>query len=311
MSELRELYQTTILDHNKSPRNFRVPEGANRRADGHNPLCGDKLTVHVALADGELRDVGFEGSGCAISTASASLMTQAVKGKSVAETLKLFNEFHGLLTAGGEPSESLGKLAVFAGVREYPMRVKCATLAWHTLRSAIEALATPGIGPDAALAWWMLERMGQKKVSLLAESFDDWALGGLTIAKEPTTVGAPKSPQDMAVPAVTYRPGAVAAKAGSPYPAVYVAAGKQAPASAPAGSERGAKVVHLPYTDLLDGNGLPKAAKDLWNVIDKAGLPRYAKIVAFSDQVGEAAANVFVLRLMGFSDVKVWMPAGS
>jgi len=117
----------------------------------------------------------------------------------------------------------------------------------------------------------------------------------------------------MAVPAVTYRLGPVAAKAGSPYPTVYVAAGKQAPAGAPVGSERGAKVVHLPYTDLLDGNGLPKAAKDLWNVIDKAGVPRYAKVVAFSDQVGEAAANVFVLRLMGFSDVKVWvwMPAGS
>jgi len=138
MSELRELYQTTILDHNKSPRNFRVPEGANRHADGHNPLCGDKVTVHVALGDGALRDVGFQGSGCAISTASASLMTQAVKGKSVSETLKLFEMFRRLVTAGGEPNEALGKLAVFAGVREYPMRVKCATLAWHTLRTALE-----------------------------------------------------------------------------------------------------------------------------------------------------------------------------
>jgi len=115
----------------------------------------------------------------------------------------------------------------------------------------------------------------------------------------------------MAVPAVTYRLGPVAAKAGSPYPTVYVAAGKQPPGRAPATSEKGAKVVHMPYTDLLDDKGLPKAAKDLWNVIDKAGVPRYAKVVAFSDQVGEAAANVFVLRLMGFSDVKVWMPAGS
>jgi nitrogen fixation NifU-like protein len=138
MSELRELYQTTILDHNKSPRNFRVPEGATARADGHNPLCGDKITVHVAVGDHTLRDVGFQGSGCAISTASASLMTQAVKGRSVAEALKLFDEFHALLTTGGEPSEALGKLAVFAGVRGYPMRVKCATLAWHTLRNALE-----------------------------------------------------------------------------------------------------------------------------------------------------------------------------
>jgi nitrogen fixation NifU-like protein len=138
MSELRELYQTTILDHNKSPRNFRVPADANARADGHNPLCGDKISVHVALGDHTLRDIGFQGSGCAISTASASLMTQAVKGKSVADALELFDEFHTLVTAGGAPSQALGKLAVFAGVREYPMRVKCATLAWHTLRNALE-----------------------------------------------------------------------------------------------------------------------------------------------------------------------------
>jgi len=138
MSELRELYQTTILDHNKSPRNFRVPAGATCHADGHNPLCGDRVTVHVALAGDTVRDIGFQGSGCAISTASASLMTQAVKGKAVAEALALFDEFHALLTTGGEPSAALGKLAVFAGVREYPMRVKCATLAWHTLRTALE-----------------------------------------------------------------------------------------------------------------------------------------------------------------------------
>ena len=137
MSELRELYQNTILDHNKQPRNFRVPEGATCHADGHNPLCGDKVTVHVAVDDHTLRDIGFQGSGCAISTASASLMTQAVKGKSIEDTLKLFDEFHALLTTGGEASEALGKLAVFAGVREYPMRVKCATLAWHTLRTAL------------------------------------------------------------------------------------------------------------------------------------------------------------------------------
>jgi nitrogen fixation NifU-like protein len=138
MSELRELYQTTILDHNKSPRNFRVPDGANRHADGHNPLCGDKVTIHLVVDGDVLRDVGFQGAGCAISTASASLMTQAVKGKPVAEVVRLFDAFHALLTTGGGASEALGKLAVFAGVREYPMRVKCATLAWHTLRTALE-----------------------------------------------------------------------------------------------------------------------------------------------------------------------------
>jgi nitrogen fixation NifU-like protein len=138
MSELRELYQATILDHNKSPRNFRVPEGATRHADGHNPLCGDKISVYVAIDDHTLRDVGFQGSGCAISTASASLMTVAVKGKPIADALRLFDQFHALLTTGGEASEALGKLAVFAGVREFPMRVKCATLAWHTLRNALE-----------------------------------------------------------------------------------------------------------------------------------------------------------------------------
>ena len=138
MSELRELYQTTILDHNKSPRNFRVPEGATCHADGHNPLCGDRVTVHVAVAGDSVRDIGFQGSGCAISTASASLMTQAVKGKPVAEALALFDEFHALLTTGGEPSNALGKLAVFAGVHEFPMRVKCASLAWHTMQAALE-----------------------------------------------------------------------------------------------------------------------------------------------------------------------------
>jgi nitrogen fixation NifU-like protein len=138
MSELRELYQATILDHNKSPRNFRVPEGATRHADGHNPLCGDKISVYVAIDDHTLRDVGFQGSGCAISTASASLMTVAVKGKPIVDALRLFDQFHALLTTGGEASEALGKLAVFAGVREFPMRVKCATLAWHTLRNALE-----------------------------------------------------------------------------------------------------------------------------------------------------------------------------
>jgi len=145
MGDLRELYQTTILDHNKQPRNFRVPEGANRDAAGHNPLCGDRVTVHVRLEDGVVKDVGFQGNGCAISTASASLMTQAVKGRSVTEVQKLFDAFHELVTSDPqrEADESgVGKLAVLGGVREYPVRVKCATLAWHTLRAALAGGAT-------------------------------------------------------------------------------------------------------------------------------------------------------------------------
>jgi len=138
MSELRELYQTTILDHNKSPRNFGKLAHANREANGHNPLCGDRIAIHAEVEGDSLRDVAFEGAGCAISTASASLMTQAVKGKPLAYVQRLFDRFHELVTAGGEPDVELGKLAVFAGVREYPMRVKCATLAWHTLRAALE-----------------------------------------------------------------------------------------------------------------------------------------------------------------------------
>jgi nitrogen fixation NifU-like protein len=140
MSELRELYQTTILDHNKQPRNFRVPEGANREAVGHNPLCGDRVVVHVRLDGDEVADVGFQGNGCAISTASASLMTQAVKGMRRDEVEQLFQRFHDLVTTDvsvdAEP-DGVGKLAVFAGVREFPVRVKCATLARHTLRAAL------------------------------------------------------------------------------------------------------------------------------------------------------------------------------
>jgi nitrogen fixation NifU-like protein len=140
MSELRELYQSVILDHNKRPRNFRQPEGANRVADGYNPLCGDKLTVFLRFEDGVVADVGFEGSGCAISKASASLMTESVKGKTANDVNALFEGFHALVTA--DPSaeieaNDLGKLAVFGGVREFPVRVKCATLAWHTLKSAL------------------------------------------------------------------------------------------------------------------------------------------------------------------------------
>jgi nitrogen fixation NifU-like protein len=141
MSELRELYQSVILDHNKQPRNFREPEGTNRTADGFNPLCGDKITVYLEIEDDIVKDVGFSGSGCAISTASASLMTQSIKGKSVAEVRQLFDGFHELVTgnpADGADLEKLGKLAVFGGVREFPLRVKCATLAWHTLKSALD-----------------------------------------------------------------------------------------------------------------------------------------------------------------------------
>jgi len=141
MSELRELYQSVILDHNKRPRNFGEAAGANRSADGFNPLCGDKIKVTLVLEDDVVRDVAFDGAGCAISTASASLMTESIKGKTIDEALQLFAGFHELVT--GDPqievdASGLGKLAVFGGVREFPVRVKCATLAWHTMKSALE-----------------------------------------------------------------------------------------------------------------------------------------------------------------------------
>ncbi|HEX3252893.1 MAG TPA: SUF system NifU family Fe-S cluster assembly protein [Pyrinomonadaceae bacterium] len=140
MSELSELYQQVILDHNKKPRNFRRPENANHSADGYNPLCGDQLTVYLDLENGLVKDVGFVGSGCAISKAAASMMTQAVKGKSKEQVENLFNEFHQMVM--GELNEeieenSLGNLKIFAGVREFPVRVKCATLPWHTLHAAL------------------------------------------------------------------------------------------------------------------------------------------------------------------------------
>jgi nitrogen fixation NifU-like protein len=138
MSELRELYQTMILDHYKRPRNRGRPPAADRSATGDNPLCGDKVSVFVRVSDGVVTDLGFEGSGCAISTASASLMTESVKGRPVEEVAKLFDRFHELVTGPGEGGSDLGKLAVFSGVREFPLRVKCATLAWHTLRAALE-----------------------------------------------------------------------------------------------------------------------------------------------------------------------------
>lgn len=141
MSDLRDLYQEVILDHYKKPRNFRAIEGAPRKADGHNPLCGDRITVYLLVEDGVVRDVSFQGSGCAISTASASMMTDALRGKPVAEARSIFERFHAMVTApAGEaaPDATLGKLAVFAGVCEFPMRVKCATLAWHTMQAALD-----------------------------------------------------------------------------------------------------------------------------------------------------------------------------
>jgi nitrogen fixation NifU-like protein len=134
---LRELYQEMIVDHGKHPRNFGKLESANHSQAGHNPLCGDKLVVYVRENNGVIEDVHFEGTGCAISVASASLMTEAVKGKSITEIDKLFDLFHHLVTEGKEPAESIGKLAVFSGVAEFPVRVKCATLAWHTLKAAL------------------------------------------------------------------------------------------------------------------------------------------------------------------------------
>ena len=140
MSDLREFYQEVILDHNKHPRNFGEIEGADRHAAGYNPLCGDRLVVYLNLDGNVITNVNFLGSGCAISKASASLMTDAVKGKTVVEARQLFDRFRAMVTDDAATSdvEKLGKLAVFAGVRDYPTRVKCASLAWHTLRAACD-----------------------------------------------------------------------------------------------------------------------------------------------------------------------------
>lgn len=138
MSDLRDLYEEVILDHNRSPRNFlRKPEGANRTAYGFNPLCGDEFTVYLVVEDDVVKDATFEGAGCAISTASASMMTEAIKGKTVEEAKSLFQEVRNLLTQEKNVPE-LGKLTVLSGVHAYPNRVKCATLAWHTLQAALE-----------------------------------------------------------------------------------------------------------------------------------------------------------------------------
>jgi nitrogen fixation NifU-like protein len=140
MSELQDLYQEVILDHNRRPRNFRELAPPARRAEGFNPLCGDRLTLYLDLDGDVIRDISFVGSGCAISKASASLMTDALKGKSVAEAERLFDRFHDMVTSAIEsPAADLGKLSVLAGVREYPTRVKCASLAWHTFKAAVKS----------------------------------------------------------------------------------------------------------------------------------------------------------------------------
>jgi nitrogen fixation protein NifU and related proteins len=139
MSDLADLYQEVILDHNRRPRNFRALPGASHSAEGYNPLCGDRLTLYLKVAGGTIEDVSFEGAGCAISKASASMMTDAIKGRSVAEANLLFDRFHRMVTTPPDQRvEDMGKLSSLAGVREFPIRVKCASLAWHTFKAALQ-----------------------------------------------------------------------------------------------------------------------------------------------------------------------------
>ncbi|BCX81610.1 nitrogen fixation protein NifU and related proteins [Methylomarinovum caldicuralii] len=140
LDDLRDLYQEVVFDHNRNPRNFRPMEDADRIIEGHNPLCGDRITLYLKLDGDRIADVSFQGQGCAISTASASLMTEIVKGKTLAEAEKLFDVFHKIVTGQDDDlkREELGKLAVLAGVRQYPSRIKCATLPWHSLEAAIK-----------------------------------------------------------------------------------------------------------------------------------------------------------------------------
>ena len=138
MNDLRDLYQEVILDHNKRPRNFRILPEPTHQADGVNPLCGDRVSVFLDIQDGIIKDIAFQGAGCAISSASASLMTEALKGKKVDDVEHLFDAFHDVVTTDCECPKGLGKLGVLAGVRDYPSRVKCATLAWHAVRAALE-----------------------------------------------------------------------------------------------------------------------------------------------------------------------------
>jgi nitrogen fixation NifU-like protein len=154
-NDLRDLYQEVILEHGKRPRNFKELPDANRRAEGYNPLCGDRETVFVRLDDDVLGDISFVGAGCAISTASASLMTESVKGKTREEARAIFERFHDLITGSSNAPKGapeLGKLAVFSGVREYPVRIKCATLPWHTLKAALEGDAQRVSTEDGAEA---------------------------------------------------------------------------------------------------------------------------------------------------------------
>jgi nitrogen fixation NifU-like protein len=144
MPDLRDLYQEVILEHSKSPRNFRALTAANHQAQGYNPLCGDHLTIYVYLSNDRIQDISFQGSGCAISKASASMMTQALKGKKTEEAEQVFEEFHSVVTGKRTAdTEILGKLAIFSGVSEFPVRVKCATLAWHALRAALHGQEQP------------------------------------------------------------------------------------------------------------------------------------------------------------------------
>jgi nitrogen fixation NifU-like protein len=147
MDELRELYQEVILDHSKHPRNFREMAEASHHAEGYNPLCGDRATIYLRLGGGKVQDASFKGSGCSISTASASMMTEALRGKTLAEVRALFDRFHALVTsdpsrAGSNAAPELGKLTVFSGVCEFPLRVKCASLAWHTMKAALDGEAS-------------------------------------------------------------------------------------------------------------------------------------------------------------------------
>ena len=139
MADLRELYQDVILEHSKAPRNYRELPAANHKAEGYNPLCGDHFMLYLNLDGDVIRDIGFQGSGCAISKASASMMTQIVKGKTIEEAERMFSDFHKLVTGQANGNQAdVGKLAAFSGVSEFPVRVKCATLAWHTLHAALE-----------------------------------------------------------------------------------------------------------------------------------------------------------------------------
>ncbi len=138
MSELSDLYQEVILDHNRRPRNFRAIDAPSSKQEGYNPLCGDRLTLYMSVDNGVIKDVSFQGSGCAISKASASIMTETLKGKTVGEARQIFDRFHAMITSDPSvPADDMGKLSALAGVREFPTRVKCASLAWHTMKAAV------------------------------------------------------------------------------------------------------------------------------------------------------------------------------